>query len=426
MVKRTFLGLLVGLIAITMLAGQAAAQPAPYRFYFDVVDEAGISVTSGVVAQFYTAGTTTASTIYSDANATALTNPITCTSTGRCSVFMATSAAVDVYVRHADGLIRFVSLGTGGPHRLVLHRRNLSRPSTRVVPIRNESGGALAAGDLVYLSSWSETNTRFLVSKADADVAGARAAFIVPYALANNTNGFGFVTLRLTGQNVGGSVGDPVYLSTTAGGWTLTAPTAAGLRQIVGRVAVVSATVGEIEFDLASHNAPTGATGFIDIPLASLREIFTNDIGNAATAAATGSGGILAKDTTPILERINGATDKALRVKWAAGNVDAVTFQFSYPPDLDDAQPVVVNILAKSGGATDTPTITVAYFEGVGDTNAGSATAALSATLAKVTASITAANVGPYPTAATVELVPGTHGTDTVEITGIWIEYVRK
>lgn len=331
-------------------------------------------------------------------------------------------------------------------------------PAKRSLAMRNETGGALAAGDLVYVSSWSETQTRFLVSKADADAAGARATYVMQASLANNTNGTAYKTYRLTAQNTNGStVGDAIYLSTTAGGWTASAPTGGDdINQIVGRVAVVSATVGEIELDLDSNNTPvsagtnelqalavttaklaanavtaakvtsTMATGFINVPLESLREILTNDIGNAATAAATGSGGILAKDTTPILERINGATDKALRVAWAAGNADAVTFSIAYPPDLDDTAAITVNILAKMAGATDTPAITVAYFEGVGDTDAGGATGALSTTLAKVSRTIAAGDVGAYPNAATVSLTPGTHGTDALHVHAIWIEYTRK
>lgn len=170
--------------------------------------------------------------------------------------------------------------------------------------------------------------------------------------------------------------------------------------------------------------------GFINVPLESLREIVSNDIATRALTEGTPNtgdfGGILAKDTTPILERVNGATDKALRVKWAAANVDALTFSFAYPPDLDDANAITVHFLAKMGGATDTPTITVAYFEGVGDTDAGGATGALSNTLAEVSRSIAAGDVGAHPKAATVEFKPGTHGTDTVELHAVWIEYTRK
>lgn len=123
--------------------------------------------------------------------------------------------------------------------------------------IRNESGSTMAAGSLVYVSGWSETYKAWLVSLADADAVGGRAAYILRSALANNTTGRGFKALRLRGVNTNGAtVGEPVYLSGTAGSWTLTRPTAAAAKvQVVGRVAVVSATVGEIEIDIFAHQA---------------------------------------------------------------------------------------------------------------------------------------------------------------------------
>lgn len=121
--------------------------------------------------------------------------------------------------------------------------------------VRNESGGTLAAGTLVYVSGWNETEAKPLISKADANVAGARARYVLRADIANNANGYANITHRLTGLNTtGATVGDPVYLSETAGGWTLTAPTAgSSMRQVVGHVAVVHASAGIVEFDLNSN-----------------------------------------------------------------------------------------------------------------------------------------------------------------------------
>lgn len=162
--------------------------------------------------------------------------------------------------------------------------------------------------------------------------------------------------------------------------------------------------------------------GFVPLDLMNAREVATN-----ATINASGNGGILASDTTPILQRVNGATDKALRLNWAASNVDEITWSFAYPPDLDDAQPVEVHVLAAMAGASDTPILTVGYFEGVGDTDAGGATAAVTGTsVAEYTRTIAAADVGPAPNVASVSLVPGTHGSDALYLYAVWIEYVRK
>ena len=165
-------------------------------------------------------------------------------------------------------------------------------------------------------------------------------------------------------------------------------------------------------------------TGFIRIPLTEFREVASNDIQNIATNA----GGQLAKNTTPILERVNGATDKALRLNWAAGNTDEVTASFPYPPDLDDTAPVVVNLLLAKDTNTDTAaTVAVGYFEGIGDTNAGTNTAALATSaLGAKTVTIAAADVGPAPTMASISIAPGTHAADAVLLYGVSITYTRK
>ena len=134
----------------------------------------------------------------------------------------------------------------------------------RGLPLRNATGSTLAAGALVYVSGWAETYKRMLVTLADADVvARGNAIFIIRHAILNNQNGKGWKTHRLQSVNTSsGSVSDPVYLSTTAGGWTLTAPSAAGGQdQIVGRIAVDSATVGVIEFNLELSPAGGGSGG---------------------------------------------------------------------------------------------------------------------------------------------------------------------
>lgn len=164
-------------------------------------------------------------------------------------------------------------------------------------------------------------------------------------------------------------------------------------------------------------------TGHIWLPLVNWREVFSNVITNIAA-----NGGLLASDTTPILERINGATDKALRINWAANNVDELTQSFVYPTDLDDTAPVIVNLLLSKSANTDTAAVVaVSYFEGIGDTNAGGNTAALAASaLAIKSVTIAAVDVGAYPAQATVSLIPGTHANDAIYLHGAWVTYTRK
>ena len=154
----------------------------------------------------------------------------------------------------------------------------------RSLLVRNETGGSLSAGDLVYVSSWSETHTRALVSKADADAAGARATWVMQGTLGNSANGLAYKQYRLTAQNTNGaSVGDPCYLSTTAGAWTLTAPTGADdINQIVGRVAVVHASTGVVEMELDAH--------------AGLEKVGTNEVQTGALTAAK----LASQSVTPV------------------------------------------------------------------------------------------------------------------------------
>lgn len=172
----------------------------------------------------------------------------------------------------------------------------------------------------------------------------------------------------------------------------------------------------------AAKLTATMATGFIPLPLTIAREITSNDL----PAVGTPDGGLLSLDTTPTLKRANAATDKKLRLGWAASNSDAITWDFTYPTDLDDTANVEVHILAAMAGAIDTPTIAINYFEGLGDSNAGGATAAITGTsIAEYSRVITAANIGAAPNGASVELVPGAHTTDALYVYAAWIEYTR-
>lgn len=166
-------------------------------------------------------------------------------------------------------------------------------------------------------------------------------------------------------------------------------------------------------------------TGFIPLDITSARIIATNDIG---VKGAT-DGGTVSKDTAPILERINAATDKALRLTWAASGVEEIQLpSFAYPPDLDDTANVEVHLLVYKNGNTDTgAVIAVGYFEGIGDSNAGGNTAAITEIVAaEKTVIITAANIGTHPNVGTVTLTPGAHGTDAIYLLAAWVEYTRK
>lgn len=190
---------------------------------------------------------------------------------------------------------------------------------------------------------------------------------------------------------------------------------------LVGSVATANITDANVT---AAKLTATMQKGFINLPLTSFRLIATNDI----AASGSADGGIVSKDTAPVLERINGATDKSLRIKWVANGVVGITQMFAYPADLDDAAAVTVNLIYyKDGNTNSTMVAAVNYFEGIGDTNAGGNTAALTGTtLTKVAVTIAAGDVGASPNVATIEIVPGAHANDALYLLGCYVEYTRK
>jgi hypothetical protein len=169
----------------------------------------------------------------------------------------------------------------------------------------------------------------------------------------------------------------------------------------------------------------TSTHGFIDLPLSSWREVSSNDIINAA-----GNGGVMGTDTTPAYEYTNGDSDSQHRLLWAAGNADPITRQFVLPPDVDTAQPLRLRIVGKMSGLSDTPVMDVDTFFGSGDTKVEDATGAFSDSEVVVTATIAAADYGApldlnYQTVS-IELTPGAHGSDSLAVYAIYVEYTRK
>jgi len=166
---------------------------------------------------------------------------------------------------------------------------------------------------------------------------------------------------------------------------------------------------------------------FIPLDICGLREIATNAIQNLAAY-----GGILASNSTPILQRVNGATDKALRVSWVGEDVAEVQFPpIPIPPDLDSDEDVVVHLLLQRSGSTDDCDIDVlAYFNGIGaytgDTEMGGKTDALTTTnIEEQIVALAAANITGHPGFLNISLLPDAHDADTIYLYAAWIEYTR-
>lgn len=170
-----------------------------------------------------------------------------------------------------------------------------------------------------------------------------------------------------------------------------------------------------------STDGPLAKTFYIDVPLQTLREVASNAIPNIAA-----NGGLLASDTTPVLNLTNGDTDSALRLTWAASNSDAVTFQAVLPGDVDTGQPLYVDVYADSAGATDTPVFSLDTFFNTGDTKVEDDTGAVASTVSVVTATIAAADIpnAPFVTMS-CEVTPGAHTTDALYVYGIRVRGTR-
>lgn len=203
---------------------------------------------------------------------------------------------------------------------------------------------------------------------------------------------------------------------------------------VSGDLALSSAGAATIQANAveASMLGANLGKGFIPLDIFALREIVSNDIHDSVadeTAGPLNSGGILSNTSTPLLQRVNTSTDKAARVVW--GSSDSTEVQFPpvpMPPDLDESADVTVHLLAKmASGGMDTPTIDIQVFDGIGDTEMGGATAALSTTLAEVSATLDAANISGHPTGVlNISLVPAAHTNEALELYAAWVEYTRK
>ncbi len=118
------------------------------------------------------------------------------------------------------------------------------------VPFVADTGG-LSANQFGAVSGYDSTTGYMKLVKADADAgATARDLWFVPNAVSAAATGYAYKLGTISSVNTNaGTVGDPVYLSGTAGGWTLTKPTT-GNQVEVGTIQVKDTSAGKINVDL--------------------------------------------------------------------------------------------------------------------------------------------------------------------------------
>ncbi len=165
-------------------------------------------------------------------------------------------------------------------------------------------------------------------------------------------------------------------------------------------------------------------TRAIPLPLFSCFEVDgTNDV--AVIAVASGNGGKLAADTTPILR--GRATTNNIELSWATGNVDPIAWEVPLPYDVDDTQDVTIELVINSG-TTDAATMGVftSWDGGAEVTDSASDASTKSATDHTITGTIAAADVPASPKHVTIRLVPPTHGSNAIQLSGARLLYVPK
>ncbi len=154
---------------------------------------------------------------------------------------------------------------------------------SEAIEVYNETGVTIEDGDLVYLSGWDETQAKPNIILADADAQGRPAEYVIREDIANNAAGLAHKTYRETGgvDLAAAAEGDPLYLSTTPGDATLTAPTDLdpnSISQVVGFAAVIATDVTEYNL-----NAPQVQIGENEIQDSA---VTTAKIAAAAVTAA--------------------------------------------------------------------------------------------------------------------------------------------
>jgi hypothetical protein len=162
--------------------------------------------------------------------------------------------------------------------------------------------------------------------------------------------------------------------------------------------------------------------GHIPLDLTTARIIAANAI------QATTEGGVPDGNTAgPALARVNAATDKALRLQWAAGEVDEVQFApVPLPADLDPAAGVEVHLLFAKSANANTFAVAVNAFFGVGDANCGGNTPNIAQALTDTKVTLAAADVPAPPNVLNLSLIPAAHAGDALYLYAAWLQYTRK
>lgn len=154
--------------------------------------------------------------------------------------------------------------------------------------VRNTTGSTLSKGDVVYINGSNGT----FPTVALADASTASTSTVLGFVMADiSNNSFGQILQQgdLGGLDTTGfSDGDTIYLSTTAGEFTATAPTGTDTIVEIGTVVKgASAGAGIIAVNLATKQAPDLTQTFSNKTIDSASNTLTLDLGEGTLTGTT-------------------------------------------------------------------------------------------------------------------------------------------
>ena len=194
------------------------------------------------------------------------------------------------------------------------------------LPVDNSTGGTLTAGTLVYISGYDASTGAPQITKADAD--SRQAEYVLNADIANGAAGVVYRGYTLGSLDTSGSsVGDPIYLSATAGSWSASALTgAAQISQKVGVVVTSHASTGSIQFLLPGEILKWGS-GNLQSKSVAVAALADGVDGELITWSASAVADTVAAGTATHVLTSNGAgAAPTFQAAAGGGKIDQVSF----------------------------------------------------------------------------------------------------
>lgn len=205
------------------------------------------------------------------------------------------------------------------------------------IMVINKTGSTIATDKLVAISGYDTTTKLPKIVLADADSANlATEVWVTNKSIVDQKTATVFkggMSAANLNTNSATSVGDPVYLSATAGAFTSTAPTDPAARTvIVGYVQVKSATVGQITWDIQDPSKLSAQ----DLTVASGRAVA--QVGAVASVATV----------TPVVDT---SYEVSMNVLVTTATTHAFTCECGYTDEGNTARTLTIPFVLVAGGA---------------------------------------------------------------------------